>query len=170
MLEFFIKIGTLKQIKRKGWIREGIFQPESIADHCFRTTVIALIIGKKLDLDLQRLLQLAIIHDLAESVIGDITPYDHDYPQKKQKEANGIESLGKKIDMDLLTLWEEFETGKTEESKICKQIDKFEMILQAFEYEKTYNVNLEEFWHAEKDIKIPILREMVDKLKQKRNF
>lgn len=169
MLDFFLKAGKLKQIKRKGWLRQGIPQPESVADHCFRTTLIALIIGAKLNLNLERLLKLAIIHDLAESVVGDITPYDQEYDLKIQKEAHAIKNLDTLVNMGLIDLWREYEEGNTKEAEICRQIDKFEMILQAYEYEKKINTNFEDFWESEKGITHPILRKMIDELKLKRN-
>ncbi|MFX1535145.1 MAG: HD domain-containing protein [Promethearchaeota archaeon] len=168
ILDFFLKAGKLKQIKRKGWLRQGIPQPESVADHCFRTTLIALIIGTKLNLNLERLLQLAIIHDLAESIVGDITPYDQEYDQKIQKEVHAIKSLETQVNIGLLELWRDYEEGKSKEAEICRQIDKFEMILQAYEYENEVNANFEEFWQSEKEITHPILRKMIDELKVKR--
>ncbi|MFX0065021.1 MAG: HD domain-containing protein [Candidatus Hermodarchaeota archaeon] len=168
MLDFFLKAGKLKQIKRKGWLRKGILQPESVADHCFRTTIIALIVGSKINLNLERLLQLAIVHDLAESIVGDITPFDLEYDLKIQKEAHAIKTLETQVNMGLLELWKEYEEGNSKEAEICRQIDKFEMILQAYEYENKVNANFEEFWQSEKEITHPLLRKMIDELKVKR--
>ena len=51
-------------------------EPESIADHMYRMSLMAMISsfsnGK---IDTNRCIQLALIHDLAEAQVGDITPY-----------------------------------------------------------------------------------------------
>ena len=41
---------------------------------------------------------------------------------------------------EIFSLWQEYENGETMEAKFVKDLDKFEMILQAFEYEKCNNI------------------------------
>lgn len=55
-------------------------------------------------------------------------------------EENALKGLVKLLDEDIgneiYDLWKEYEEASTPESKLVKQIDKFEMALQAFRYEK----------------------------------
>ena len=71
----FHHAGNLKKIKRTGWKNNKIKSPESVADHSFRVSFIAMFLSKDLNVDALRLIQMSLIHDLAESVVGDITPH-----------------------------------------------------------------------------------------------
>ena len=51
-----------------------------------------------------------------------------------------------------MALWEEFEAKETKEAILVNDLDKFEMMVQAFEYEKQANVNLESFYSCEKNL------------------
>ncbi|KAA0001413.1 MAG: HD domain-containing protein [Thermoplasmata archaeon] len=71
-----IKAGKLKGIKRKGWLRIGIEKVESVACHSYRVAFLAMLIGDALNLNVEKMLKMALLHDLAEATTGDITPYD----------------------------------------------------------------------------------------------
>lgn len=85
IVELFHSIGKLKKIKRAGWIRHCIPNPETVADHSFRTAFIAMILGDILKLDTAKLMRMALIHDIAEIVTGDITP-DNNITNKEKQE------------------------------------------------------------------------------------
>ncbi len=77
LIDFFLKVGDLKRIKRRGWIIRKVKDPESVADHSFRTTIMALVIGSsREDLDFGKLLRLALLHDLGEIKTDDILYHD----------------------------------------------------------------------------------------------
>jgi len=75
-IEFLHRVENLKTQKRKGWMIRGIKNPESIADHSYRMAIIALTLSKEEGLDQNKCVKMALAHDLAESIVGDITPYD----------------------------------------------------------------------------------------------
>jgi putative hydrolase of HD superfamily len=95
--------------------------------------------------DANKCIKMALVHDLAEATVGDITPHcgvsDHD---KYTQEMNAMTELTAKLAVppsaiagkEILELWKEYEEGVTEEAKLVKDMDKLEMILQALEYEK----------------------------------
>jgi len=150
-VDFLTLIQSLKVTKRTGWIRKGVNQPESIADHMYRMSIMALIAGDNENLDHNRCIKIALAHDLAEALVGDITP--HDGVTKEDKEAREraamqkmTSTLGKKSGEHLLALWEEYEAGTTPEAKLLKDLDKLEMILQAQEYESGQGIDLNEFF------------------------
>ena len=134
-------IGALKEIDREGWKRLDIDDPESIADHSFRAAFMALLIAEKFDLDGFKLVKLLLVHDLAESEIGDITPQDPISEEKKLiKEEEAIQKISSfsKGDLNITELWKEFEYGYSKEAVIARDIDRLERILQAIEYGKEY--------------------------------
>lgn len=45
--------------------------------------------------------------------------------------------VDEEIGNEIYNLWLEYESGVTPESQLVKQIDKFEMALQAYQYEKS---------------------------------
>ncbi|MFP4609089.1 MAG: HD domain-containing protein [Candidatus Natronoplasma sp.] len=148
-LTLFKEIGNLKDTDRQGWKRVGVANPESVADHSYRCAVIGWVLGEELDLDTKKLIKLLLIHDVPEAKIGDLTPYDVPCKEEKtdlEKRAlvELLEESGVKEKEDIVSLWKEFESGESKEAEIARDIDKFEMILQAVEYKEKKE-------HAEKD-------------------
>lgn len=89
MIEFLETVGKLKTNKRRGWIQHGIPpQVESISDHMYRMSIIALAI-KDSSIDKSKLIKLCLTHDIAEAVVGDITPLDDISKQVKSQLENG---------------------------------------------------------------------------------
>jgi putative hydrolases of HD superfamily len=141
MLDFLLTCGNLKRIKRTGWLNHGIKEAESIADHMHRMSILAMSL-KDPNIDKYKLIKMAIVHDLAEAVAGDITPDQGVSKEAKFKlEFDGIQLFkaqlnGSPFSLEIESLWLEYENGTSPEAKVCKDFDKYEMILQAFEYEK----------------------------------
>jgi len=170
LVEFFLEIGMLKKIKRSGWLRKKIPNPESVADHSFRTAIIAMIMGETLNIDVFKLVKMALIHDLAEVQSGDITPYDGIKKEKKRiLEEKALRQMldGISSRQDLLDLWLEYEEQKSKEAKILKNIDRLEMAISALEYQKNYpQKDLSEFiLEAERQIDIPEIAELLEEFK-----
>lgn len=138
LIEFFKNSGQLKKIPRSGWVRVGIKSPESVADHTFRTAILCMIFSSLEGLDELKMLQMALIHDLSEAIIGDLTPSEK-IKADKNDEENAMENLlaflPKEILDKYLKIWHEYAVGKTDESKAVRQLEKLEMAMQAIEYE-----------------------------------
>ena len=165
-INFLIKAGRLKKMKRRGWVLRKVKDPESIAGHSFRLAILAWFLGKKKGFNPERLIKLSLIHDLCEVYSGDITPYDDIFPKGKKKQKELLkrwprftlkekqnyflrkhkkewQSLKKTIsDLPLIhqkeiaNLWLDYELGLTKEGRFVKQLDKVENLLQALEYWK----------------------------------
>jgi 5'-deoxynucleotidase YfbR-like HD superfamily hydrolase len=139
LLSLFHNAGKLKCTKRAGWVRAGITDSESVADHSFRCTFIAMVLGDEFHVDSEKLLKIAVIHDLAECVVGDITPHDGiSQEEKKEKEHTACKEIFKDIPNSqiYLNLWTEYEKQNSPEAILIKNIDKLEMALTALEYQK----------------------------------
>ncbi len=87
VLKFLEISGILKRTPRTGWVDVGIYEPESVADHTFRTAILCMLYADIEGLDTLKMLRLALIHDLPESMVGDLTPTQKN-DQTKQKEEN----------------------------------------------------------------------------------
>ena len=93
--------------------------------------------------DANKCIQMALVHDLAEATVGDITPYcgvsDEDKHKMELEAMTKLTTglLGTTMGAErILSLWREYEQGTTDEAKLVKDMDKLEMILQALEYEQ----------------------------------
>ncbi|KAJ5052351.1 uncharacterized protein L3040_002102 [Drepanopeziza brunnea f. sp. 'multigermtubi'] len=69
---FMLLLETLKHLPRTGWVQHGVDCPESVSGHIFLMTVMASLL--KSDGDPSRRAAMALVHDMAESLVGDITP------------------------------------------------------------------------------------------------
>jgi len=75
LLDFFNIVASLKTIPRQGWIDKlNIENPESVSDHTFSMSVMAMIFSDIQKLDTLKVLRMSLLHDVAESHTGDITP------------------------------------------------------------------------------------------------
>src|SRR5262245_30867956 len=96
LLRFLSRVGTLKDLKRTGWLRRDLPDPESVADHSFRTAILALLVGADLGVDTAKLTALVLVHDLPESdpEVGDLTPFcGVGREEKRRRERASMERL-----------------------------------------------------------------------------
>jgi putative hydrolase of HD superfamily len=66
---------SLQVTKRSGWVRKGVAGPESIADHMYRMGLMATLCAGASGVDVTRCIKMALVHDVAEAIVGDITPH-----------------------------------------------------------------------------------------------
>lgn len=140
LLKFFHEIKKLKDLKRTGWKNFNVRNPESIADHSFRVSVMTLIFASRLKLNKEKALKMALIHDLCETYSGDLIEGKISKRKKFDSEKKGMKKilseLNKKERSELMHLWNEFMEEKNREAKIVREIDRLEMAFSAVEYEK----------------------------------
>ncbi|MBM4393509.1 MAG: HD domain-containing protein [Deltaproteobacteria bacterium] len=123
----------LKHLDRAGWKRVGVSRPESVAAHSWSMALAALIRCPP-GLDRARVLALAVLHDLAEVRVGDITPHDGVHrEEKKRREREAAEALFAGHP-ELLALWQEADAGQTAEARYIKELDNLDMGFQAERY------------------------------------
>jgi len=139
VIRFLEIAGILKRTQRTGWVEVGIYRPESVADHSFRTAFLCMLYADMEALDPLKLLRMALIHDLPEAVIGDLMPSQKTAETKKNEETaihQILNLLPENQRENYLAVWNEYQEGKTKEAKAARQLEKIEMALQAKEYEK----------------------------------
>jgi len=134
IIEFLRQAEQLKTVVRTSWTSGG--QPESVASHTWRLCLMALVLGPSFpEVDLGRLLQICIVHDLGEAIGGDIPAIRQDMNAPKAgQERNDllmlVESLPAPLQQTILALWDEYEAAASLEAKVAKALDKLETILQ----------------------------------------
>ena len=169
ILEFILDIGKLKRMPRLYWTLRGIKNPETVAGHVFSLTIMAWIFGKeKKGLSQEKLLKMALSHELSAVYTGDTTPYDRILPKDEKerkevlkkmirlsrkekkwifladykKEKKALEKLTKRLDSSLkkeiLELWHDYRTRSSPEAKFLSQLNILAVLLQGLLYEKEY--------------------------------
>jgi putative hydrolases of HD superfamily len=142
LLDFFKNSLNLKNISRQGWIDKlSIEQPESVADHSYSMAVMAMVISDLENYDSEKILKMVLLHDLAESKIGDFVPGQISKEEKEKIENNAfyeiIEKLPVSIKSKYVKIWKEYQSKTSPESQIVHQVDRLEMALQAKMYQKS---------------------------------
>ncbi|CAI8595663.1 unnamed protein product [Vicia faba] len=151
-IDFLTLCHKLKTTKRKGWVNHGIKGAESIADHMYRMALMSLIAADLPGLSRERCIKIALVHDIAEAIVGDITPSDGvPKAEKSRMEQEALDKMcevlggGMRAD-EIKELWAEYENNSSLEANVVKDFDKVEMILQALEYEMEHGKVLDEFF------------------------
>eukprot|EP00275_Glaucocystis_incrassata_P001562 EC123335.1.p1 GENE.EC123335.1~~EC123335.1.p1 ORF type:complete len:192 (+),score=31.90 EC123335.1:74-649(+) len=173
VIEFLNICGKLKVTKRTGWVNHNVKLPESVSDHMYRMAIIGFLAPPAVNRD--KVIKMALVHDLAEALVGDITPFcgvSKEEKQRREQEAmNHIRQILREspIGDEMFSLWTEYEDGTTPEAKFVKDVDKFEMILQASEYEQAQGCDLQQFFDStEHSFKDPHVRRWVQELRSQR--
>ena len=169
LLDFITKIDDLKSVYRQTYVINE-FKKENSAEHSWHLAISVLFLEKYSDgADIYKCVKMALIHDLAEIIVGDKIVYDVDSDHEK-KEREAMISLLSNLDdgNEYLALWDEFNEGKTKESKFVKTLDRVlplmnnyktqgkswkehnvtdKMVLEKIEFMKTANPALYEYMY-----------------------
>ncbi len=172
ILDFFKTAANLKKISRQGWVDKlALDNPESVADHSYSMAVMSMVISDLENYDSEKILKMVLLHDLAESKIGDYTPEQLSNEKKNKLENSAFDEIIKNlpdlIKSQYLQIWQEYQENTSPESKIVHQIDRLEMALQAKIYQKDgySQEKLESFFESAKtDITNPKLKELFTKI------
>ncbi|KNG86993.1 HD family hydrolase [Aspergillus nomiae NRRL 13137] len=130
-------------------------------------------------LNLPHCMKMALIHDMAESLVGDITPVDNvNKEEKARREAEVMNYITKNLlgsvpggmltGDEVMKVFQEYEDNETLESKYVHDIDKMELLLQMVEYERTHEVDLSEFCHVATRVQLPEIKEWAAAVLQER--
>ncbi len=147
MLDKLIEISeTLDSLARSGWMLRGIpaFLSETVSQHSYRVALLTLGLAAKMSsrgikVDMGRAVLLALIHDIAEAYIGDITPMFKGYSVKEPAE---LEAVIERIGIDTITrLFREYQEQESVEALIVKLADQLATLSKAYRYSAIgYNV------------------------------
>lgn len=165
LARFIHRVGRLKGLKRTGWLDRGVplVEAESVADHSFRVALLAWLAAEDVPgLDRDRVLKLALLHDLAETITGDDPPYDATHlsgmdfidrrallnqrhvrdatrsAARRAAEAAAIADLAVdlpfRLGSEITELTRELRDGTSAEARFVKEVDKLETYFQSREY------------------------------------
>ena len=136
LLDFFALAERLKVELRHSWLSNG--RQESVAEHCWMMALMAVLLHRRLErpVDLARVLKMIVVHDIGETIIGDI-PFFEVSARKDAKadaEARAMERIRAALPADVggevVDLWREFEGGATDAARFARALDHLEVQVQ----------------------------------------
>ena len=177
VLTALIELQRLKGLDRTGWTLRG--QPngtESVAAHSFGVGVTAMLLADEvkargLEVDAERVLRMALLHDWAETRVGDMPRTATNYfgaEVRKTAETQAFTDIINGIgggEAAYLALYEDYEQRNSLEARLVKAADVIDLLVQAYALEKAGAKGLDEFWEVahNADFHLPeIAKEVVE--------
>src|SRR5687767_7968277 len=159
MLSLLIELQRLKRLDRTGWTLRGLPNgTESVAAHSFGVSVTAMLLADEIksrgvEIDVERVLRMSILHDWAETRIGDMPrTATHYFGANTRKEAETaafadiVAELTTKT--TLLGLHHDYEKRESLEARVVKAADIIDLLVQAYALERAGARGLDEFWEV----------------------
>ena len=141
VISYYVLCNKLKNVIRTGWKDWSVQRDrlESIAEHVYGTQMLAIAMKSEFeyDIDIIKVIYMLAIHELGETIIGDLTSFQIDKKEKEKIEHEAVHKIlsglidGNKIE----ELFLEFDEHKTKESIFAYQCDKLECDLQCKLYD-----------------------------------
>lgn len=131
-----VLLEDINKLKRSGWLKHQVTNPESVAEHSYSVALSTLILAPT-DMDRNKLIKMALIHDIQEIYAGDFTPHDSITPQEKSRlELSAAQKISKDLNnAEMLSLFMELEQGESREAKFIKDLDRMDAVILAQYYD-----------------------------------
>jgi len=177
-LDIIHTVERLKDTPRHCTTSHG--RTESVAEHSWRISLMALLLRNEFpDTDMNKVVDMCLIHDLGECFTGDIPTFLKDDTDRNKEDSllhEWVDSMPTGLSKDLSSLYSEMEAQITVESKIYKALDKLEALIQhnesplntwsdnEFELNKTYAFDTVAFSEWLTELRKVILEETIKKI------
>jgi putative hydrolase of HD superfamily len=148
VIKYYVLCNKLKNVIRTGWKDWKVQRDriESVAEHIFGVQMLAIAMKSEFeyDIDIMKVIYMLAIHELGETVIGDLTQFQIDKDEKEKIEHDAVHKIltslidGEKIE----ALFLEFDAHETPEAKFAYQCDKLECDIQCKLYDQEQCVDL----------------------------
>lgn len=148
VLNYYVLCNKLKNTVRTGWSDWNVQRErvESVAEHIFGVQMLALAMKSEYqyEIDIMKVIYMLAIHELGETIIGDLTQFQISKEAKEKIEHEAVHNIfssmidGKRIEK----LFLEFDANETPEAKFAYQCDKLECDIQSKLYDQEGCVDL----------------------------
>lgn len=147
-VNFLFEAATLKRLQRTGWQILGGANKESIAEHSFMVCVISFVLAQTLKVNLEKILTMALFHDLSETRIGDIYKLADLYVKTDEKKAR--EDVFSNLDgaKKLRNILDEYDKKLSTEAKLVHDADTLALILELKQMIENGNLNARDWLSA----------------------
>jgi putative hydrolase of HD superfamily len=175
MLPLLIELQRLKRLDRTGWTLRGLPNgTESVAAHSFGVCITAMLLADEMkargvELDSERVLRMALVHDWAETRIGDMPRTATRYFGSQVRKAAETAAFADMVagQTNLSSLHHDYEKRDSVEALVVKAADVLDLLIQAYALERSGATGLDEFWEVASDADFqlpPVASEVVDEL------
>lgn len=175
LLDLLLETQLLDRIPRSGYVLRGVVDPESVTEHSWHVLFLVWAVGGRIpEIDLQRAVEIALVHDLAELRVGDLPrTAAHYFPEgaKKVAESAAMADVLAPLPARARALYQEYQDGKTPEARLVKACDKLQLMLKVSVYERWGTGALAEFWDNPDnfpDPVFPVVSELFAELRRRR--
>ena len=160
MLSTLIELQRLKRLDRTGWTLRGLPNgTESVAAHSFGVSATAMLladefISRGISIDVEKVLRMALLHDWAETRVGDMPRTATLYfgsEVRKQAETAAFLDLVRETDGPqglYATLYNDYEHRSSLEARLVKAADIIDLLVQVLALERAGARGLDEFWEV----------------------
>jgi putative hydrolase of HD superfamily len=188
MLATLIELQRLKRLERTGWTLRGLPNgTESVASHSFGVGVTAMMLADEvrahgLEVNCERVLRMALLHDWAETRVGDLPKTATGYfgaDMRKEAETSAFADIvagAGPAESEYRELYKDYEERASLEARLVKAADVIDLLVQAYALERAGAKGLDEFWQIaqQPDFKLPqeadqVVNEVLQSLLQARN-
>jgi putative hydrolase of HD superfamily len=189
MLATLIELQRLKRLERTGWTLRGLPNgTESVASHSFGVGVTAMMLADEvkargLTVDCERVLRMALLHDWAETRVGDMPKTASDYfgaEARKTAETRAFDDIVSGVgpcESEYKALYRDYEERNSLEARLVKAADVIDLLVQAYALEHAGAHGLDEFWQVanDADFNLPtvaqeVVKEVLQSLLKARNL
>lgn len=157
MLSTLIELQRLKRLDRTGWTLRGLPNgTESVAAHSFGVSATAMLLADKciasgIAIDVEKILRLALLHDWAETRVGDMPRTATLYfgaEARKQAETAAFRDIISGADAETVytDLYDDYERRASLEARLVKAADVLDLLVQVLALERAGARGLDEFW------------------------
>ncbi|MBF0467422.1 MAG: HD domain-containing protein [Desulfamplus sp.] len=130
IIDFLFETNMLKELSRSGYAFLGSGK-ESVAEHSFMTAMICFVISRmEPGIDTEKLITMALIHDLPESRTGDMNYVQKKYVTALESKAADDMAAGLPFGNELILILQEFNEATTREAMLARDADQLSFILE----------------------------------------
>ncbi len=130
IVNFLFEVGMLKKTPRSGYRFLGSGR-ESVAEHCFRTSVIGYVLSlHEEEADTHRTVLLCLMHDLQEARTGDLNYVNKRYVNADEDKALKDLAANLPFGGEIVDLVREFNAGESVEARLARDADQLDLILE----------------------------------------
>lgn len=138
LINFFFELGLMKKIEHCGTKFAGVKYPDTLAEHTARAAQIGYALALEARANPEKVAMMCLMHDIGEIRIGDAHRIAQQYLKTAAAEEKAVMDqtapLPKPLRERIRNLWKEFHAQKTQDSKLARDADLLETMMQAKEY------------------------------------
>ena len=175
LLRFLSRADRLERLPRTGWLVAGVQRPESVAAHGYEVALVALWLADNVaaDLDKERVLRIALVHDLGEALLTDLPRPVKELVGRRQveeAEAEATDQILGPLGEGWAEMAEAYRRAETDEARLVKAADRIQMLVKAMSYHSQSRGDVDRFFEGSGDVDdygFPLVGRVLERLRER---